>query len=106
MKPTGVMTNGDFLTTLVLAIKNNAVPNILKFVAYAKSTGFKAYGGTTVFNTQEEAFKMVYIEHLIESGKLMGDINDMYNFINQGSLSDFDLFLLTKGVPKEVLGSW
>lgn len=109
VKANSIMTKGDFLTTLVLAVKNNTIPNIIKFVAYAMSTDFSESESdpdkNTIFNYHEDEYKIAYITHLIKSGKLMGERREIYNFIHQG-LWALDSFLLEKGVPKEVLGRW
>lgn len=110
VKPNGTMTQGDFLTTLVLGIRSNAIPNIMKFVAYAVKKGF-VYGSlyvdsTTVYDYSEEEYKIAYIEYLIESGKVTGDKEDIYNSLNQTSPENLDSFMLEQGVPKEILGKW
>lgn len=64
------MTNGDFLTALVLAVKNNNVPNILNFVTYVYSLnlieGIRDFFGrvTTLFNTEEWQFKLYTLKRL------------------------------------------
>lgn len=110
VKPNGTMTKGDFLTTLVLGVRNNAIPNIMKFVAYTMETGF-LYGGPfgeikNIYDYDEDEYKIAYIEYLIESGKVIGDKEDIYNSLNQTIPENLDSIMLEQGVPKEILGEW
>lgn len=100
VKAGGIMTNGDFITTLVLAVKNNAVPNILKLIAYSKHKELKIFQ-SVIHNTNELSYKQKMIRVLQESSP------EDYEIDIQG-LSQYDAnhWLITLGVPIEVLGSW
>lgn len=64
-----IMTNGDFLTAVVLSVKNNNIPNILNFVTYVFSLnlieGIRDFGRiTTLYNTQEWEVKLYTLKRL------------------------------------------
>ena len=109
VKATNEMTNGDFLTTLVLAVKNNAVPNILKFVAYAKNSGVRAR--TTVYNTNEEEYKKLFLLKLYKKWE-KSDLFDENEEINidliseDFNLNDVNFWLAQFEVPEDILGRW
>lgn len=111
VRPRGTMTKGDFLTTLVLGIRSNAIPNIMKFVAYTLETGF-LYGPARnklniIYDYDEEEYKIAYVEYLIESEKVTGDEEDRWvKILNKVHIASLDSFMLEQGVPKEVLGKW
>lgn len=109
VKATNEMTNGDFLTTLVLAVKNNAVPNILKFVAYAKNSGVRAR--TTVYNTNEEEYKKLFLLKLYKKwgeSDLFDDNEEInIDLISEDfNLNDVNFWLAQFELPEDILGRW
>jgi len=110
VKATGDMTNGDFLTTLVYAVKNNAIPDILKFVAYSQSKGHK-YGYSTVYNSNEEEYKKSFLLKLYkewEESDLFDDNEEinMELINNYFNLNGLNFWLAQFEVPQDILGRW
>lgn len=111
VKATGEMTNGDFLTTLVYAVKNNAIPDIVKFVAYSSSKGHKYGVDSHVYDSSEEDYKRSFLIQLYtewEESDLF-DYNEEINLElinNYFNLNDVDFWLAQFEVPKELLGRW
>ena len=116
VKATRDMTNGDFITTLVYAVKNNAIPDIVKFVAYSQSQGHK-YGNarirslSTVFNTNEEEYKKSFLLQLYkewEESDLFDDNEEInIDLISEDfNLNDVNFWLGQFGVPEDILGRW
>ena len=112
VKATSNMTKGDFLTTLVLAVKNNTIPDILKLVAYANSLRprNRRYR-LTVYNTDERDFKKKLLSYLYldwEKSDLF-DYNEeisMKLINNSFNLNDVNLWLVHFEVPEDILGGW
>lgn len=105
VKANGQMTNGDFITTLVLAVKNNATPNILKLVAYNyhKRLGIDE---STIHNTDELQYKQDMLRALYKENADTLDV--LWNtHIHILDLSEINILLADFfGVPKEILGDW
>lgn len=110
VKATRDMTNGDFLTTLVYAVKNNVIPNIVKFVAYSQSKGHK-YGYETVFNSNEEEYKKSFLLKLYKEWEEsdLFDYNEEINIVLISvdfNLNDVNFWLAQFEVPEDILGRW
>ena len=111
LKPTGTMTNGDFLTTLVYAVKNNAIPDIVKFVAYSSSKGHKYRVDSHVYDSSEEDYKKSFLIQLYrewEESDLF-DYNEEINMElinNSFNLNDVNFWLAQFEVPEDILGRW
>jgi|14BtaG_2_1085337.scaffolds.fasta_scaffold22424_2 hypothetical protein len=115
VKGNGVMTKGDFLTTLVLAEKNNSLPDILKFVAYAKNAGIGDFTDNpdrynTVYNSSEEEYKKFLLLKLYEKWEKsdLFDYNEEINIdlIKNFNLNDVNFWLVQFEVPQDILGRW
>jgi len=110
----GSMTNGDFLTTLVYAEKNNAIPDIIKLVAYVHSRDLsirmhtKGFKRSTIYNTDEEEYKKSLLG-IIAAGKnilLDAGLELNSNTIFGFDLNDVNFWLGQLGVPEDILGGW
>lgn len=110
VKATRDMTNGDFLTTLVYAVKNNVIPDIVKFVAYSSSKGHK-YRNSTVFNNNEKEYKKSFLLKLYkewEESDLFDDNEEInIDLISEDfNLNDVNFWLAQFEVPEDILGRW
>jgi hypothetical protein len=116
VQPSGQMTKGDYLTTLVLAVKNNLVPDILKFITYTMSKegryGFYYGHGShpQIFSSHEYDYKHQYIKHLKEKhqveGKLPVRTSLMDELVERPGRKTLRANLINLGVPKDILGDW
>ena len=111
VRATRDVTNGDFLTTLVYAVKHNAIPDIVKFVAYSSSKGHILGQENYVFDTSEEDYKKSFLIKLYrewEESDLFddnGEINiDLIT--NSFNLNAVDFWLAQFEVPQDILGRW
>ena len=111
VKATRDMTNGDFLTTLVYAVKNNVIPDIVKFVAYSSSKGHRFRADSYVYDSSEEDYKRSFLILLYrewEESDLFDD-NEEINLElinNYFNLNDVNFWLAQFEVPEDILGRW
>jgi|14_taG_2_1085336.scaffolds.fasta_scaffold00115_29 hypothetical protein len=108
VKATSDMTNGDFLTTLVYAVKNNVVPDIIKFVAFATYTGHEYSVDSYVYDTSEKKYKRSFLIQLYKERRLP---DSFYEELPIYRIKELDInglnFWLAKAIePKEILGRW
>jgi len=111
VKATSEMTNGDFLTTLVYAVKNNAIPDIVKFVTYSSSKGHKYRVDSHVYDSSEKNYKRSFLIQLYtewEESDLFDNNEDinMELINNSFNLNDINFWLAQFEVPEDILGRW
>jgi hypothetical protein len=115
VKATRDMTNGDFLTTLVYAVKNNVIPDIIKFVAFTKpilKNKIVAVSLTgTVYDADELEYKVQVLLLLYKEWEEsdLFDYNEEINIdliTNSFNLNAVNFWLAQFEVPKEILGRW
>lgn len=103
----GSMTNGDFLTTLVYAEKNNAIPDIIKLIAYVHSRDL-FIRQSTIYNTDEEEYKKSLLVKIADGKYNLFDAESELNYdtIIGFNLNDVNFWLGQLGVPEDILGRW
>lgn len=115
VKATSVMTNGDFMVTLLLASKNNQLPTILTLPAYVErhmpeTKMHESQGGKSeaVFDSDEHSYKDTLLERIWEHVEGLDEID----WPHVEGLDDGEIPLnilnneLKEYIPEELLGRW
>jgi hypothetical protein len=110
VKANRVMTNGDFMVTLLLASKNNQLPTILTLPAYVERhmPETKMHNDTHIYDINEHSYKDTLLERIWEHVLGLDEID--WPVLNNNNDGEIPLNILNEWlkeyIPEELLEGW
>mgnify|MGYP003647948601 FL=1 len=110
VKPSGVMTNGDMMVTILLASKNNQLPTILTLPAYVEKTfpEINMHKENILFDVKEISYKLglIYKIYRLVEGHEKDEIPSSDGSMGEVRMLDVTNKLLEEYIPEGLLGKW
>ena len=114
VKATSVMTNGDFMVTLLLASKNNQLPTILTLPAYVERhmPETQMHDSSIIYDGNEHSYKDTLLERIWEHVEGLDERDWPFNdnepykdFWKETPLNILNEYL-KEYIPEKLLGGW